>query len=184
MKSDNDVITVDDLSGARDRDDLKGEDAAETEDEAETDNESEDEIESVHNDHENDQNITAETHKSAAEGSTRLIERVFKGAKALTKNVVERIGDLGAAAKSALVGREQPVYKLLYETEKITIDLPYGKGPKTHCRMITYKPIKCKGSPCPLISLTIKPSGRCRHEDTHLFVRFTGYNYNSFCCDQ
>ena len=119
-------------------------------------------------------NTSAETHKS--KGSTGLIERAVKGATALGKNAVNlataKAKSAAAAAKS-FAGFEQPV--LLYK-KKITIDLPYGKGPKTHCRMITYKPINCKGSPCPLISLTIKPSGRCRHEDTHLFVRFAGYN--------
>lgn len=66
--------------------------------------------------------------------------------------------------------------KLVYE-KKIPIDLPHGKGPKTYCRFIRYKPIDCKLSPEPVITLTIKPSGRCQHEDTHLFVRFAGYHF-------
>ena len=80
----------------------------------------------------------------------------------------------GVKAASSIIGRENR--HALYE-KKISIDLPHGKGPKTYCHWISYKPTNCKLSPDPVITLTIKPSGRCYHEDTHLFARFAGYNY-------
>ena len=72
-----------------------------------------------------------------------------------------------------MTGRTQR--KLVYE-KKISIDLPYGRGQKQYCCLITYRPPDCKCSPESVITVTIKPSSKtCRHEDTHLFVRFAGY---------
>ena len=98
-------------------------------------------------------------------------------------------GILGAVrgfASKALKGVKALVsdsYNVLHE-KKRTIDLPYGVGPKVYCHLITYTPTginkAAKQSLKPRISVTISPSSeKCHHEDTHLFVRFSGYRYNS-----
>ena len=97
----------------------------------------------------------------AVRGIGKLASKVVKGAKALVYDS----------------------YNVLYE-KKRTIDLPYGVGPKVYCHLIAYTPTginkDTKQSLKPRISVTIRPSSeKCHHEDTHLFVRFSGYSYNS-----
>ena len=103
--------------------------------------------------------------------SEGVLKKISKRAAALRDGVAAKITGFGAAAKS-FVGYDQ--YQLLYE-KKITIELPYGAGPKNYCRSIKYSPLHCKQNPQPLITVSITPSGSCHHEDTHLFVRFAGY---------
>ena len=97
----------------------------------------------------------------AVKGIGKLASKVIKGAKSLVYDS----------------------YNVLHE-KKRTINLPYGMGPIVYCHSITYTPTginkAAKQSPKPQISVTIRPSSeKCYHEDTHLFVRFSGYNYSS-----
>lgn len=77
-------------------------------------------------------------------------------------------------AAASYLGRDR---KHLMYKKSVSINLPHGVGPKTYCRWISYEPTNWKLSPEAVITLTIKPSAHCYHEDTHLFVRFAGYNY-------
>ena len=62
----------------------------------------------------------------------------------------------------------------LYE-KKVSIQLPQGCATKIYRLSINYRPRDYKQNPKPLITVAIKPSGDCCLEDTHLFVRFAGY---------
>lgn len=182
----------------------QSEDLAESEDQAETDNEGEDELktheckpethksdqsEPEHHEskswsraHDNkpqndrdepapkDRQIASEIDDPAASGSFLGMAKktVGRAKRALTSKV--------KAVGSYIMDMGHGQMHLVYE-KKTSIDLPHGKGPKTYCRWISYKPTNCKLSPDPVITLTIKPSRHCHHEDTHLFVRFAGYNY-------
>ena len=109
--------------------------------------------------------------ESTSEGKNTKIEKsaesggLIKSLKDKAKSGLNRIANV-------FMGYEKPVYE-----KKITIDLPHGKGPKTYCRYISYKPIGYELSPEPIITLTIKPNRLCEHEDTHLFMRFAGYYF-------
>lgn len=113
---------------------------------------------------------------AASEGffkkTVETVKKTVGRAGRAIKSGVEAVGAFGSNIMD--MGRGQ--MRLVYE-KKTSIDLPHGKGPKTYCRWISYKPINCKLTPDLVITLTIIPSGRCHHEDTHLFVRFAGYNY-------
>ena len=61
--------------------------------------------------------------------------------------------------------------QLVYHKRR-SIDLPRGRGPKNYCCLIAHKPTNHELNPEPMITVTVKPSGSCHHEDTHLFVRF------------
>jgi hypothetical protein len=77
-------------------------------------------------------------------------------------------------AKKLRIVRSHVLYK-----KKVSINLPHGKGPKTYCHWVSYKPVNSKVNPEPVVTVTIKPSGKhCKHQDTHLFVRFEDYNYD------
>lgn len=107
----------------------------------------------------------SDTDKSAESGRWMRMKQQMKDKAKEVKEVI-------TSAANYFMGTQMLVYE-----KKIPIDLPHGKGPKTYCRFIRYKPIDCKLSPEPVITLTIQPSGRCQHEDTHLFVRFAGYHF-------
>ncbi len=113
----------------------------------------------------------------AGEKVTTLIEgatTMLGGVTTRLGGVTTKLGEAIGTVRSYVTGHDQR--QLVYK-KTISINLPHGRGPKRYCRLITYKPLHCKLSPEPVITLTIKPSGRCHHEDTHLFVRFAGYNY-------
>ena len=93
--------------------------------------------------------------------------------KKLGRGVVSKVANL-----KALVSEPS---RVLHKKE-IGINLPHGARPKVYSYLVTYKPTDidkaAKQSPKPLISVTIKPNGKCYREDTHLFVRFADYSYH------
>ncbi len=68
-------------------------------------------------------------------------------------------------------------------TKKVTVKVPYNSGPKRYCCLIKYTPfeenaLQLNSSSQVYVSLSMK-SMKCHTEDTHLFVRFGGYNYST-----
>ena len=120
--------------------------------------------------HYTDEPASTPEESGAPVGFVRGMAQKFSGA---AKSVVSKVkGYLYASELQEVV------------TKKVTIDLPYGGRPKTYCRLIQYTPMPTNAlvlnsSSRLRISLSIKPSGAaCYTEDTHLFVRFAGYNYS------
>lgn len=107
--------------------------------------------------------------KSTTPGDTSNSSRIIGGIKKFGRGVVSLF-------------RSDSPYRLLHK-KAITINLPHGAGPRVYCYLVSYKPTgddkAAKQTPKPLISVTIKCSGKCHHKNTHLFVRFAGYNYHS-----
>lgn len=119
----------------------------------------------------------SEGFEARKEGRVKKIKRTLeKGVSQLTsgfaelgKGISDSFTKKSKAAFSYVMGKNTS--QLVYYKRR-SIDLPRGRGPKNYSCLITYKPINRELNPEPLITVTIKPSGRCHHEDTHLFVRF------------
>lgn len=95
--------------------------------------------------------------KEAGSGVMHSVKGVFsKGKDAITK-----------FAGGLLTTKRVEIFK-----KNISIDLPHGGGSKVYSHLVRYKPFKCKQDIEPVVSITIKTSGQCWHEDTHFFVRF------------
>lgn len=102
------------------------------------------------------------TNEGLLDKARHLRDKIKDTVTGTVKSAATKLG----GALSYVVGRKEMV--VVYE-KKTTIDLPHGKDPKIYWRLIRFRPIDCK--PSPVITLTMKPSGRCHHEDTHLFMR-------------
>lgn len=130
---------------------------------------------------ENEISLKQEKLQESADSEGLLNFGVVKSAvdkvKSAVGGVKSAVGGVAGGVKNA-VGEAISFFnrdsRIVVYSKKVSIHLPpRGRGVKTYCRLVTYKPTDCYE---PLITLTITPSKRCHHDNTHLFVRFAGYN--------